>query len=159
MKHIKSNPTVDTSANRRSWVLVADQSGAKLFEKRNKELSILKNIPYPEGKVLSHNIDSDAPGRMNYVTGYSSSYSSEVDPHEQRAVVFAQHLAELLEEGRTTGKFEEMYLVAEPKFLGRIKGYLTNPLQEKLKGTFEKNYAKVPVNDLVKKVTALFELS
>lgn len=83
------------------WILVANRSVAKLFESRSfrDDLKPLKTISNP------------------YIL------SNEKAPHDRDADAFARHLAFMLERDRSRGRFDELVLVAEPGFLGKLRAY------------------------------------
>lgn len=113
-----------------TWVLVAHRAGARLFEHKGHELSVLKSIDHPAGRVEDHdletgpqrNFDSHAQGRHASDRGDSR--------HERAAVHFAHDLAKVLEEGRLTRGVDRIVLVAEPHFLGLLRAELRGEAAE-----------------------------
>lgn len=83
------------------WILVANRTMAKLFESRSirDELKPIKTISNP------------------YIL------PTEKTPHDRDADAFARHLALMLERDRSRGRFDELILVAEPGFLGKLRAY------------------------------------
>lgn len=75
-----------------------------------------------------------------------------VDPkesaHEHLADVFAKELAELVEHGRLQGLYDNLILIADPKFLGRIKSDLSLTTTKKLVGTLKKDLGSVMASEL-----------
>ncbi|MEW6056636.1 MAG: host attachment protein [Bdellovibrionota bacterium] len=83
------------------WILVANRSVAKLFESRSIRdgLELIKTISNP------------------YIV------PTEKTPHDRDADAFARHLAFMLDRDRSRGRFDELVLVAEPGFLGKLRAY------------------------------------
>ncbi|MGB8330033.1 MAG: host attachment protein, partial [Polyangiales bacterium] len=48
-----------------TWILVAHDAGARLFENRGrgKGLELIEMIDHPEGRERNRDVDSDRPGR------------------------------------------------------------------------------------------------
>lgn len=106
------------------WVLVADRSRAKVLHvlpEGQKPWPVLASFMHVEGKQLPQDHDSDAPGRIFLPGGARSA----VEPHEDRAHVearrFATQLGDLLEHDRQERRFDRLFVVAAPMFLGVIR--------------------------------------
>ncbi|HLA74698.1 MAG TPA: host attachment protein [Gammaproteobacteria bacterium] len=112
-----------------TWILVADRSSAKLFESRGKAkgLQRLQEIPHPEGRLKNQDIDSDTDVRARSFDSVGMgrhATSPHQEPTKTLAGQFAHHLAELLNKGRTSHAYQQLVLVAEPGFLGLLRGAL-----------------------------------
>lgn len=133
-----------------TWVLVAHRSGARLFEHKGHELSILKSIDHPDGRIEDHdletgpqrNFDSHAQGRHAADRGGSR--------HERAAVHFAHDLAKLLEEGRLTKGVNRIVLVAEPHFLGLLRAELGGSVGELVTASVPKDLHAVDAPDVLR---------
>lgn len=133
-----------------TWVLVAHRTGARLFEHKGHELSVLKSIDHPAGRSEDHDIeggpqrsfDSHAQGRHAADRGNS--------PHERAAVHFAQDLAKVLEEGRLTKGVNRIVLVAEPHFLGLLRAELGSATAELVTASVSKDLHAVSGADVLK---------
>jgi protein required for attachment to host cells len=133
-----------------TWVLVAHRTGARLFEHKGHELSVLKNIDHPAGRIEDHdletgpqrNFDSHAQGRHAADRGDSR--------HERAAVHFARDLAKLLEEGRLTKGVERIVLVAEPHFLGLLRAELGGNVGELVTASVPKDLHAVSAPDVLR---------
>jgi protein required for attachment to host cells len=110
-----------------TWILTANRSGATLFETdgKGKPIHRLQDIPHPRGRLRNQDIDADKPGRAFDSHGHGRhGMSTEHESTEEVAMAFARILAELLDKGRTTHAFGKLVLVAEPGFLGLLRGAL-----------------------------------
>ncbi len=106
------------------WVVVAQQGQARLFrrEKRFSPLEELDNLVQPEARLQAQDLQSDRPGRaMNRARGGRTALESSADPKRTEAEVFARRVAERLHEGRTSGAYTELVLVAGPSVLGLLR--------------------------------------
>jgi protein required for attachment to host cells len=109
------------------WVLVANSSRALIYmsDKKLAKLEVVRTLSHPESRLKNGEINSDAQGQtLHAPSRTSASYSAEHDPHEHEVEVFAKEVARVLHLGRTDGSFDELILVASPKFLGFLRSHL-----------------------------------
>lgn len=111
----------------KTWILVAHQAGARLYENRGAGtgLRLLKKIDHPEGKAKDQDINADRPGRAfdSQGDGRHAMGKSE-SPAEHAQAEFARGLARVLDQGRTGNAFSGLVLVAGPRLLGLIRDSL-----------------------------------
>ena len=110
-----------------AWLLVAHKSGAQIFEKRGRDLSLLREIPHDEGRLQDRELGAGGPGRDVERQGKGR---HALGRERQRAIEsenmrFIRQLAGLLEDGRVHNRFSKLVLVAEPRFLGEMRAALT----------------------------------
>jgi protein required for attachment to host cells len=138
-----------------TWVLVAHRGGARLFENagRGKGLSLVHDLPHPEGRLKSGEINSDRPGR-SYSSGAGGGFTrhgfGKDDATVEVAAQFARELAGLLERGRTEKRYDRLVLVAEPSFLGNLRASLSAPTAAAVSATLDKDLGQVSQHDLPK---------
>ncbi|MEO5971210.1 MAG: host attachment protein [Bdellovibrionia bacterium] len=152
--------------NDRTWILLAHRSGAKLFSSigYGKDLKQLQEFNFPEGRLRNHDIDTDdkgrryssVAGRANSGGGHSPAPSHQqkggLDRHEGAvshiAEIFAQRLAGRLQKGRIDNEYERLILVADPRFLGLLRGCIDKETARRVVETSSHNYTDLPKNDL-----------
>lgn len=123
-----------------TWIVVADRTEARLFESKGAGMGALqhmRDIPHPEGRLRTRDMEADKSGRMSDSFGTRHALSPHHDPEERHAQKFAHHLAEILNKGRNDHAYQKLILVAEPGFLGDLSGALdkhTSALVEKAVG-------------------------
>lgn len=135
----------------KTWILVAHRSGARLFENRGprKGLDSLRQIENPAGKLKNHEINSDKPGRSFDRGGRGRhAYATEQDPTTHVAEHFAKQLAALLDEGRNEQRYNRLVLVAEPRFLGILRGSLSDATAALVSATIDKDLGGTEPRDL-----------
>lgn len=124
------------------WILVAHRSGARVYQTKgnSKALHLVKDIPHPEGNLKNRDIKSDRPGRaFDKVGGGRHSMSSAVEPKAQLEKVFAGQLSSMLDEARNQHLFDRLILVAEPRFLGELRGMLNRETAAMVTSTLDKD--------------------
>lgn len=148
------------------WVLVAHRSDAKIIKttERHREYRMVRQFDYPEGRKQNREIDTDAKG-SNYSStagrGNSTAHGAgapsqqmkhgldpQVEATEHLANVFAKELAEALREGRARNEYDELILVAEPGFLGKLRLHIDKETAKRVASTLNRNLSALPMHDL-----------
>jgi len=135
----------------RTWVVVAHRAGARFFENTGpgKGLALVREISHPEGKLKNGDINSDRQGRAFDSRGMGRhAYEPAQQPKEHVAELFARHLSSVLDEARNTHQVDRVVLVAEPKFLGILRGTLSPQTAALVVGTVDKDLAGSDVRDI-----------
>ncbi len=137
-----------------TWILVSDVSRAKLFsiERRDKDLSLVKDFEHPQGHQFSRDIrPSSPPGRTQKSTGPGTRRSS-MEPHtwpkEAEAERFAQQLGHYLEEAIGKREFDSLVLVAPPHFLGLLHATLGRQTAKHLRASVDKDLSMLDAAEL-----------
>jgi len=85
---------------KRSWLLVADSSRARIFSYTEKDgdWDLEQELDHPAGRAHTSDLvtDQQGQGRQSGTGGYAPAKSNEVDAHAQEEVKFARQLAERL---------------------------------------------------------------
>ena len=134
-----------------TWILVADRSGAHIWQTRGRNLDHVKGIAPPEGRLHDGELESDAAGRSFASHGKGSDAMEKSEsPSETVAKRFAKELADVARDARAKGAFERLFLVAEPGFLGMLEGALDDPTRQAVAGTVKKRLVDADAAHLVK---------
>jgi len=111
---------------RKTWVVVADRSRARIFsvETPRGPLTELEDLVHPESRAHDRDLTSDRPGRSsdNHVLGTAHGKG------DQQAQEFAREIADRLENGRVGAQFERLVVVAAPDVLGLLRKTMNGPL-------------------------------
>ncbi len=59
--------------------------------------------------------------------------------NKQEAALFATHLAKFLSTAEQKGKFQRLYLIAEPSFLGLLRQHISPQIQKTIVGEAAKH--------------------
>jgi protein required for attachment to host cells len=136
-------------------VLVAHDAGARSFENRGpgKGLIALGEVAFEDGRRHSGEFDSDRPGRS-----FGSQGRHAYEPHEdarQHAVAhFARELAQDLARDYHLGAFQQLVLVAPPRFLGVLRDALDAKLTRALIGSVPKDLPRASAAELCAHVSS-----
>lgn len=133
----------------KTWIIVSHRAGARILENTRTGLRLVSDISHDTGKLKDGEINSDRPGRaFDRVGGGRHAMSSEEAPHDRVANGFARELAEVLRVGRHEQRFDRLVLVAEPRFLGMLRGALDHQTAELVRDAVTKDLAHVPLHEL-----------
>ena len=138
-----------------TWILVAHEAGARLFENRGpgKGLELLEEVEHAAGRERDREIVSDRPGRSfrkNSGDPRRAAMSRSEGPHDRAVASFARELAHNLQHERTQNRFERLVLVAPPRFLGLLRSSLDTPTAHLVVGSLAKDLATTKEAELVK---------
>ncbi|WP_295798165.1 host attachment protein [uncultured Microbulbifer sp.] len=128
----------------KSWVLVANHTQARLFEAENRAgaLREIETMVYPEGRMKRQELVSDSPGRAFDSQGQGRhAMSWHTDSRKQGEKKFARDIAHALERGRQQGRFDKLYIVAEPAMAGSLRLSMSSPTLATIAGESRKNLA------------------
>ncbi|MBI4818660.1 MAG: host attachment protein [Deltaproteobacteria bacterium] len=142
-----------------TWVLVASRVGARIYSAAHgRAPSMLEEIEHPEGRRRDSELDSDRPGRIfGRMGGGRHALGGSEDSHEHSAVTFAKDLAMRLQKGRADGKYQRLFLVAEPRFLGYLRKALDTPTEALVADAVGKDWWPLPEPELDRYVRDLLE--
>nr|WP_010133576.1 host attachment protein [Microbulbifer agarilyticus] len=128
----------------KAWVLVANHTHARLFEaeKRAGTLNEIETLVYPEGRMKGQELLSDAPGRTFDSRGDGRHAMEIPSVRKQGAKRFAKDIAHTLEKGRQQGRFDRLYIVAEPSMAGNLRLSMSSPCLATIAGEARKNLTK-----------------
>jgi protein required for attachment to host cells len=116
-----------------TWILAADRSKARIFEilKRHDPPTEIADFVHALGRAHERDINSDASGRFygkgEHVQGHATSTDVSVMRHE--AERFAEQLCDYLYHAHSERRFEKLWIVAGPEFLGVLRAKLPKQLR------------------------------
>lgn len=138
-------------------ILVAESARARLFasDGRRSSLSEVEDLTHSESRLQASELTSDLPGRVFDSAGQGRHAMEEaVDPKRREAEAFAKLLADRLESSRRAGEFERLVLVAAPRFLGMLRGNLSDPTRDCIAREVSKNLVREDIETIREAVFA-----
>lgn len=139
---------------RKTWILVANSCEAHLYtspraklltpNKKNNVLVLVGDFYHPESREKDSELVTDRLGRWGRSGGRLShgTFAEPTQPKAHEQEVFAQQLGEILENGRTANQFEDLIIVAAPKFQGKLKQKMNDKLNTLVSANIIKDYTK-----------------
>lgn len=134
------------------WIVVADGVRARLFqaEKRTGPLIERKDIANPDARLPERELVTDTRGRGNggATSERRHAYGEDYDEHDRQRAIFAKDLAKRLEKLRAKGELELLYVIAEPGFLGLLRGEMGKQLTSCVKGELHQRITNEKVEEI-----------
>jgi len=138
------------------WVVVCD--GAKALILENAGDAVFPNLKTKEVHTQpdekTHEQGTDAPGRSISSVGARRSAMEQTDWHDQAETRFLVELAKRLDAAVMAGETKSIIMVAPPRALGVLRQAYSNGLREAVKAEIDKDYVKLPVHEIEKKLAA-----
>jgi protein required for attachment to host cells len=115
-----------------TWILVADSARARLFEADGAgALNELACYTNPEGRAGTRGLTTDRPPTVNESVGFARhAIEPHTSPRAKASNSFARLLREVLDQGQHMRRFEQLVLVAPPRFLGALHTTFGKRLRE-----------------------------
>ncbi len=135
----------------KTWILVADQARARLFESERpgNELAELADFDHPEALLKPSAIGYQRPPR---VQESASPARHAIEPHttprDKVAREFALGLSDVLDRGRVENNYQRLILVAPPRFLGQLKASLDDQVSKLLVESVGLNITRASAQDI-----------
>jgi protein required for attachment to host cells len=102
-----------------TWIVAADGTRARIFEMHAEHrLSEIADLSNPEGRANDNEIASYTSGEGRPGPRTNTQEPSAAD---HSVDMFSKHVADYLETARTQNRYGRVYLIAAPKFLGRLR--------------------------------------
>ncbi len=101
-------------------IVVADAVRARIFRTRKglKNLSEQEDVIHLESRRRNRDLDADAAGRTG---DQQSTLNSRTSTRDNEELTFARQLGRHIKELYNEDRFEELILVAAPRFLGLLR--------------------------------------
>ena len=145
------------------WVVVCDGRKALLTVNGGDEqylnLKVFEEHEAPAGPT--RDIGSDRPGRVQQsvggggaTVGHGGSRSAvgQTDWHEQAERDFLRTVAERINRAAGAGEIKGLIVAAPPRALGVLKPLLSTAATAKLRGSLDKDYVKLPMDEIEKRL-------
>jgi protein required for attachment to host cells len=137
------------------WIVAADSSKARLFVQNNamSSLNEMRSMDFPEGRLHASDILTDQAGRaFSSVGKHRSAMEPDVDVKTESARKFSRQVAGFIESASQKGQFASLVIAAAPKFLGLLRGGLSNGVQRKVKLELPKDLVPLSAAEILDQV-------
>ncbi len=143
-------------ARKGAYVVVADGGGATIYRIATRVNGVkLDDVEAIEVDTPSRTADMgrDAPPRVNYPTGHSSSIEAR-DLHDAAEQTFAEVLAERLDR-LAEQAHKGVVLFAAPRFLGMLRPQLSDRARKSLKAEIDRDLRPLRLAEIERALDAL----
>ena len=145
-----------------TWIVAADSSRARILQVVGREhrLVEIQDFVNPKGRMDDRELITDAHPRFSghggvgksgaRPTGGPGSDRQETAAVEHETEVFAKQIDRYLDQARVKGRFDKLYVVAPPKFLGLLRQNLGRETAKHVAGEIDKDLSWFDVRELEK---------
>lgn len=134
------------------WVLAADNSRARVFEttRRNILEKEIETMDHPASRQSNQDIITDRPGRTSHPSSgeQRKAYMPTTDPKKHEVQLFAKEVGEMINKAAIERKYDKIYILAPPSFLGMLRNELNNNTKEKINGEIDKNVTQLKMEEI-----------
>ena len=133
------------------WILVADRARARVLH-AVPGVAVFPTIAgfvHPEGDMTRGETESDASGRIQLPGSARSAFEPHTDHKHLTAERFARELTEYLEKARQEGRFNRLFVVAPPLFLGELRKSWKAPLAAMVVSDLDKDLSGMGDHELM----------
>jgi protein required for attachment to host cells len=110
-----------------TWIVAADASRARVLQVAGPQRLVeVDNLLNPEGRLSDREINTDARGRFS--GGHTG--EDDVGAVDHQVELFAKRVGDYLDKARTDHRYDELVLVAPPRFLGMIRKSLGKEVEK-----------------------------
>lgn len=141
-----------------TWVIIANRAGVRIYSRvgYRRQLRLIDEKSCPRGRLKTGELISDRPGQSFYSdSSRRHFFSSEHDAQDQVAQAFVKKIALFLKKSWGENLFDRLVLIAEPRFLGKLRKALGPRLRNKLIGVLDKELIGVSERQLLNYVKEL----
>ncbi len=117
-----------------TWVIAADSSRARIFQMSDEDAQLreIDDLINPAGRETDRDLNSDSKGRY-YGKGeghQAHTVDPQVDAVAHETELFSKRLGNYLDKACLEHRFDNLFLIAPPKFLGLIRHNLAEETRE-----------------------------
>ena len=129
-------------------VIVADNARARIFEYHSgiNQLQEQEAFVHSEARLSNRNLVGDSSGKS---VDQHGSLDPATTAKEHEAQNFAKMLARHLKELHNQRHYENLILIAPPRFLGMLRKELPGPLDQLVTSTIDKDLTKAGIEDII----------
>lgn len=145
-----------------TWIVVADSSRARIFEapNRGRQIEEIMDMVNLAGREAMQDIVTDNHDRFQTAGAAgtpngSHSMGRAEHPAEHEIEMFAKRLSAYVDKARTQVRYDQLCLVAPPKFLGLLRGNLAKESHKLLKREISKDLSKFDAPTILEYVRRL----
>jgi protein required for attachment to host cells len=139
-----------------TWIVAADASRARVFEIAGpeRELREVDQFTHPEGRASNQELKSDANGSRRTGQGGDSN-GQRVTPVEHENELFSKAVARYLDKARSQHRYDKLYLIAPPEFLGLMRENLGKEVRKIIAEEINKDLSWFGTRDIERYVKPL----
>jgi len=133
-----------------AWIITANGTRCRIYnyDCKHHELSLLKDLEHPEGKLKSGELIADTPGHYKTRGPARGACEWSSDPKKVEIGRFIKTVADEIESGRTHNSYKEVVIFAPPEVNGMLTQHLSKQTNQLMIGNIKKDYVAKSERDL-----------
>jgi protein required for attachment to host cells len=134
-----------------TWIVAADESRARVLQvaRPEKQLTEIEDLLNPQGRLQDRELQTDAEPRFSGRAGGGPASDREAQGAVEHSVrMFAKEIGRYLDKARVEHRFDELVLVAPPKFLGALRKELDKEVGKLVKQELPKELSGLDVREI-----------
>lgn len=149
---------------KKTWVLIANGERARCFERHAQDhtLTELADFIHPQLSLAGTASGGDMTGAAGKGHGRSGHAGTQFEPHteaqDKAHASFARQLADYLNEGATTQRYQALVLIASSPMLGELKPCLNQAARKAIERTVASDLTKYTGPKLKERVDLALQL-
>ncbi len=139
-----------------TWILIADRGRARVFSRvpDKERWTKVESFDFPEGRLREGETRTERPTMFSIGDGRSTP-EPHADFHHTTAATFSKELVGYLEKAKLEKRFDFLWVVAPPLFLGEWRDHLPNTLNPLVKREWHKDLTKHPDSQIQTEIEQL----
>jgi len=141
-----------------TWIVVADSSRARIFERHDpdRHLEEVEDFINEAGRMNSGELRTDERGRFFGKGERQMGHTADPSmmPYEHENEIFSRQLGDYLERAHNDHRYEQLCLVAAPKFLGLLRDNLNKEVKKTVKEELPNDISKFSIQKIEEFVSA-----
>jgi protein required for attachment to host cells len=111
-----------------TWIVAADESRARVLQVTDREerFTAIEEFSNPQGRAQDRELETDARGRFPG----GNTWEPRVGAVEHSSELFAKRVGDFLDRARQEKRYDQLVLVAPPKFLGALRQELHKEVEK-----------------------------
>ena len=142
-----------------TWILVATSTEARILELGAgwNNLRVMTSYKNPDDRAHEGDLMTDGAAAVVQYNGEGRRYFTgpRVSAREHAGELFAGKLAKTLQQGRVTGSFDDLVLIAPPGLLGKIRVALDDATLCRISDQCETNLSHLTPDQLYTSLRSL----
>jgi protein required for attachment to host cells len=150
---------METKAQKKAhvqWIVITDHVEARIWARRDGEAPhLVESLQHPEGHLREQEIVSDEPGRMAARgRGHTQSMKQRGSARHTEQVHFAASVGDHLARALHQGLYDELALVAAPRWLGELREHLDRNVRDHVVAELHHSLMHDRVEDVAARIDA-----
>lgn len=145
-----------------TWIVVANGSRARIFERhgRQRPLHEIQDFLNDGGRVDNEELRSDGRGRFHGggERSQGDTWDPPSTPKQHESEVFSRTIADYLEQGRNEQRYEQLYLIAAPRFLGSLRQNMNKQVEKLVTAELPKDISTSRADEIAQFVQEQIEV-